>query len=50
MADFGDPNGRTRGDTRRPRWMYVLGIIVIAAIVAIAMHLAAGGLHRHELP
>ena len=51
MADFGESNGQTGTATRGPRWMYVLGAIVIAAIVvAIAMHLASGGLHRHELP
>ena len=51
MDDFGDRNGYTGGDPPRPRWMYVLGIIVLAAVVvAIAMHLAAGGLRRHELP
>ena len=51
MVDFADPKRRTRGETRGPRWIYVLGVIVIAAIVvAIAVHLAGGGLHRHELP
>ena len=51
LVDVSGPNGHTGGDTRGPRWAYVLGIIVIAAVVvAIAIHLVAGGLHRHELP
>ena len=51
MVDFADPTGNTRGDTRRPRWVYVFGVIVVAAIlVVIAVHLAGGGLHSHDLP
>ena len=51
MADVGDSNGLTRGDTRGPRWTYVLGVIVIAAIVvAVAVHLAGGGLRSHQMP
>lgn len=48
MADAPRPRD-TEGEARTPRWVYVVGIILIlVALAFVAMHLAGGGIPSHQ--
>ena len=45
MAEGADPQGESAAT---PRWLYVVGsLVILAAVAFVAMHLASGGLVRH---
>jgi hypothetical protein len=54
MADsprHSDDNADADHTRPRPRWLYAAGIVIVALVLlAVVLHLAGGGLHRHTLP
>ena len=43
-----EPSEPRSDDVTTPRWLYVVGsLVILAAVVFVVMHLASGGLVRH---